>query len=222
MNNFKSGDVLSSNNYGDFVIISYEGYYNVVIKFISTSCIIKARADHVIKGNVRDPLMPFVFGVGFAGIGQHKIKDGKIITKPYNVWKGMIERCYSKTLHAKRPTYAGCTVCDEWHNYQNFADWFDLNYIDGHDLDKDILQRGVENKIYSPTTCCFISAKDNTIEAKAKNYILLNPNGIPVNIYNMTQYCKDNNLDRTYLSLVARGKKDSYKGWTKPKDNGVK
>ena len=45
-------------------------------------------------------------------------------------------------------------VCEEWHNYQNFAEWFNKNYISGYELDKDLLSNN--DKIYSPCTCVFI------------------------------------------------------------------
>ena len=76
----------------------------------------------------------------------------------------MLERCYSPKLHAKEPTYIGCTVCPEWHYLSNFKRWFDNNYVEGYHLDKDILVKG--NKIYSPETCCFVP--------KEINFLLLN------------------------------------------------
>ena len=66
----------------------------------------------------------------------------------------MMQRCYG---NENRPTYKDVFVCEEWHNFQNFAKWFDDNYYEINDemieLDKDILFKG--NKIYSPETCVF-------------------------------------------------------------------
>jgi len=72
----------------------------------------------------------------------------------YSYWTNMFKRCYSNSSLLKRPTYIGCSVCDEWKYYSNFKKWFYENYIDGYQLDKDIIIDG--NKVYSPETCCFV------------------------------------------------------------------
>ena len=51
------------------------------------------------------------------------------------------------------PTYAGARVCEEWHTYQVFAEWYysQPGYSLGYEVDKDILVPG--NKEYSPKAC---------------------------------------------------------------------
>ena len=56
---------------------------------------------------------------------------------------------------------AYCKVCDEWLTYSNFEKWFNKNYKEGQQLDKDILFEG--NKLYSPETCCFVPSDINTM-----------------------------------------------------------
>lgn len=73
----------------------------------------------------------------------------------YNVWKHMHERCNSHKV------YEHASICKEWLGYSNFFKWTrskESNYIPGDDqqIDKDILQWGFENKVYSPSTCVFI------------------------------------------------------------------
>ena len=52
----------------------------------------------------------------------------------------------SKIKDYKNKTYIGCTVCEEWHNYQNFAQWHEEHYYEVPNeimcLDKDILIKG--------------------------------------------------------------------------------
>ena len=79
-----------------------------------------------------------IFGIGVNDYDGHVRINGKII-KSYDVWHSMIERCYSKKSHKKRPTYIGCKVHKEWLYFSNFKKWFDENYIEGYELDKDIL-----------------------------------------------------------------------------------
>lgn len=83
----------------------------------------------------------------------------------YRTWYGMIRRCYDKKYHIKKPTYIEASVCEEWRNYSAFKQWFDENYIENYVLDKDILVKG--NKIYSPTTCCFVPYEINAILTKS-------------------------------------------------------
>ena len=73
----------------------------------------------------------------------------------------MICRCYDKKYQESKPTYIGCKVCDEWRYLSAFKKWFDENYVDGYQLDKDILAPG--NKIYSPDTCCFVPPEINVL-----------------------------------------------------------
>jgi hypothetical protein len=46
--------------------------------------------------------------------------------------------------------------------FSNFKQWFDdksNGYVEGYDIDKDILVKG--NKVYSPNTCCFLPPEIN-------------------------------------------------------------
>ena len=82
-------------------------------------------------------------------------------------WYRMLERCYSERYLAKKPTYRGCCVCDEWLTFSNFEKWFsdpDNGYCERYHLDKDILVKG--NKIYSPNTCCFVPQEINSLFIK--------------------------------------------------------
>lgn len=102
-----------------------------------------------------------LFGIGYDDSTQSSNK-----TAHYK-WYRMLERCYSERYLIKKPTYRGCTVCDEWTTFSNFEKWFsDSNngYRYGYHLDKDILMKG--NKVYSPQTCCFVPQEINSIFIK--------------------------------------------------------
>lgn len=67
----------------------------------------------------------------------------------------MFERCYS----GRYPSYENVKVCNDWHNYQVFAEWYSRDIIDKgktYQLDKDLLG---DSSVYSPETCCLL--KDN-------------------------------------------------------------
>ncbi len=78
----------------------------------------------------------------------------------------MLMRCYSEKYQAKAPTYAGCTVCDEWLMFSNFKGWMQTQNWLGLHLDKDILIRG--NKIYRPEACAFVTLETNNFLLDAR------------------------------------------------------
>lgn len=77
----------------------------------------------------------------------------------YSRWVGIIHRCYSEKVHRKSPAYAKCSICEEWKYFSNFKAWMELQGWEGKEIDKDILIQG--NKIYSPSTCCFVDKNIN-------------------------------------------------------------
>lgn len=95
---------------------------------------------------------------GYKGAGK-QIKK-LIWTCPfYGKWKHMLERCYSKKFHSKRPSYKGCSVFPEWHYFMTFRAWMEKQDWEDKHLDKDLLFPG--NKVYSADTCVFIDPKVN-------------------------------------------------------------
>lgn len=99
-----------------------------------------------------------LFGVGYNSKGKYKTN-----TPAYHVWSKMLARCYSSKEQEKRPTYIGCTVSDEWLDFQVFADWYVNHdyYGTGYQVDKDLLVTG--NKVYSPDLCCMVPGKINSL-----------------------------------------------------------
>lgn len=104
-----------------------------------------------------------IYGVAYNSRREHKTAINGANTLAYSAWHSMISRCYCPKYQARRPTYIGCSVADEWHDFQDFADWFEnheySNY--GYHLDKDLLIPG--NKIYAPSTVCFVPRQLNSL-----------------------------------------------------------
>lgn len=152
-----AGAVHKTNCSGLLMIDGYSGAKKVFVSFIETGFKTVASAQHIRSGSVYDYLKPSVCEVGFVGVGNHNPSSKGTHTRHYSVWKSMINRCYSKKSKIKHPTYADCTVHPDWHNFQNFAKWYDDNYPnDGkkYHLDKDLTSAG--NKIYSENNCKLI------------------------------------------------------------------
>jgi hypothetical protein len=150
-------------------IVEYFGKENCTVKFIENSNTLKNIQYIAFKlGTVKNPHHTSVYGVGFLGVGKYKTSINKVATNEYRIWKSVIRRCYDDKELEKSPTYKGCSVAEEWHNFQNFAKWFEENYnpeyMEGWHLDKDILSK--ENKIYSPDTCAFVPQEINSLFTK--------------------------------------------------------
>ena len=113
-------------------------------------------------------MKPSVYGVGCLGSNlELKASYNGKKCPIYYAWARMIERCYSKKLHERFPTYIGCTVSDEFKDYSKWRVWYD-NYPykqDGWQLDKDLLIKG--NKVYSEDSCVFLPQEINKILTKS-------------------------------------------------------
>lgn len=163
---------VGENNFGrKMVITNYKNAKDIIVKF-DNGIEVKATYQQFKNREIKNPYDKTMYGMGYIGVGKHKCSnEQKKVNIKYETWKGMMRRCYDKKYQDTRPTYIGCTVCDEWHNYQNFGDWFDENYyeVDGEkmNLDKDILVKG--NKIYSPETCVFAPHNVNALFIKSNS-----------------------------------------------------
>ena len=78
----------------------------------------------------------------------------------YSTWQGMLERCFSGRTKERQPTYKDVTCCEEWLVFSNFKQWMEQQDWVGKQLDKDIIR--LENKVYSPETCAFVSQTTNS------------------------------------------------------------
>lgn len=111
------------------------------------------------------------FGINDADYKIHEYRyeireDGKKIRIPvwvcpfYTKWTNMIKRCFDPKHREAFPSYEGCYICEQWRYFTNFKSWMETQVWAGLQLDKDILFPG--NKVYSPETCVFVSAKVNS------------------------------------------------------------
>lgn len=209
------GTIYSTKSYGNLRIIDYKRNNDVLVEFCDTGTTISLSSGNIRKGAVKDPMVPSVFGVGFYGIGPAKSRVGGVKSKSYMAWINMLKRCHCPNWLSLRPTYIGCTVCDEWHNFQVFDRWYNDNRPPNgkFDIDKDIKING--NKIYSPSTCIFVSRQENARFATQGEFSFISPDGELVNVVNLTKFCGENGLDRKAMSNVHLGKRNEYNGWTR-------
>ena len=161
----------NTNKYGSkMTIVEYNNANNIVVKFEDGHTVNSAYKEFK-KGIVSNPYDKTVYGVGYLGIGKYQVSKDKEFNIRYKHWNSMLQRCYDEQYHNKRISYSDCKVCEEWHNFQAFAEWYDENYYTiGNEkmcLDKDILNKG--NKVYSPNNCIFVPEYINTLFCKRQN-----------------------------------------------------
>lgn len=152
----KIGDIFDSKNCGRFEVIQKTGKIKYIVRFINTGYEKEVYISNIRSGQIKDPHHPCIFGVGYlGGVIQDK--------RSYAKWRGMIGRCYDPK-NQRYETYGavGVTVCEKWHNYQNFHEWWLGNVGENPDweIDKDLKSSGV--KVYSPETCILIPPSLNS------------------------------------------------------------
>ena len=160
-------------------IIEYFNRTNCTVKFENSYTVTKVGYSNILRGNIKNPYHLSVYKIGYFGVGKYNAMQDRKVDKIYDTWKGVLRRCYDKNFLDKRPTYKGCSVIEEWFNFQVFAEWFEenyKNYMQGWHLDKDILVKG--NKIYSPETCCFVPPEINGLFVNRKNGRGVHPIGV--------------------------------------------
>ena len=157
------------NNFGSTMVISeYNNQKDINVYFPEYNW----TAEHIYytsfyRGKLKCPYEKRLCSIGYIGEGKYTTQH-----PAYKTWTYMIRRCYDIKSLNNRKTYEECIVCEEWHNFQNFAEWFENNYyeIDNEEmqLDKDILIKN--NKMYSPDTCCFVNHTINSMFTNKKRF----------------------------------------------------
>lgn len=177
------GKEYESRNCGKFKVLSKskyrkssKAYYD--IEFLFTGYKTSTRYDTVETGQVYDPFYPNIHGVGYIGAPIGSDIDLSMRSR----WSGMLDRCYNpQCKYYYRYGGAGITVCERWLCYVNYVedvkllpgyqDMIDNPHIKYH-LDKDILQQGVptNQKVYSPETCMWVPAAENSYQVAIDHF----------------------------------------------------
>lgn len=216
------GDIFQSNQGGEFEVVEYRSSREILIRFLGEKPYESVVSAHNLRrGQVKNPYHPSVAGVGYMGIGPMKSWTSGKITPEYVRWANMLKRCYEPAFHERNPTYIGCSVCPEWHNFQIFSKWLQSQSLWGKekvDLDKDLLVKG--NKVYGPDTCLLIPERIN--------YLLVRPStesSLPVGVHKRggTYFARCREADSTYRSLgVFDTPQDAFHAYKAHKESAIR
>lgn len=157
----------TSVSYGNYEVTGYKGNGRYEVTFYNGFKTMSSSKE-ILNGKIKNKLHPTIDGVGYLGEGLFKVTyttNGKKNNTPaYEVWLGIIKRCYNpKCVAYNLYGGRGISVASVWHNYQNFALWY---YQKGSckaklAVDKDLLFHG--NKVYSPDTCTLVPYAINNL-----------------------------------------------------------
>lgn len=176
----KVGEKRQHPKYGVMEIVSYRGFSDCEILFHETNNVIKSSYRAFSEVTATDPKQQLVFGVGKSYSEIYSIRSGGKKTPQYVAWENMIMRCYYDKA-SRYPAYGGkgVKVSEDWLIYENFAKWFDDNYVEGYHLDKDLLGDG---SLYSKENCCYIPQKLNGLFVITKKNVGKLNNHLPTGV----------------------------------------
>lgn len=208
------GDIYQSNKEGKYEVIENVGDGRWEVRFIDTGYVTTSQYTKVKRGEIRDHYVPCKFGIGYLGEMAGKTRKSEMTIRSYQTWHNMLVRCYYEPYQNKYPTYKGCSVCEEWLNFDTFNKWFITNYIEGFVLDKDIIKQ--DNKIYRPEFCSFVTCQQNSEKATEKvrsTYKIFSEEEGELTINNVGKFCKDKGYSQGTFLTMLNGKRNHAWGW---------
>lgn len=149
------GRVFITNQNYRIEIIEYFSSKNISIKFDCGLVLKNKKFSEIKKGEINYPYNKSVAEIGYLGIGKYSIKKDYYI---YKVWLEILSRCYGESHLKRKPIYRDKTVCEEWHNFQNFAQWMEDNYnpkiMQGWQISMNIIVKN--NKTHNSINSYFV------------------------------------------------------------------
>ena len=161
----REGQIVDNGN-GIWYVEEYINADKVIVKLLGTNFRQKCAWYRLQDGHINNPFKKNKFG-GYIGIDENNqafnFKD-EYINRAYHLWFNMLQRVGENDM------YNNVSICSRWVCFANFLE--DIPNIKGYDewllagkyeycIDKDILQQGIDNKVYSVDTCCFVTIQEN-------------------------------------------------------------
>jgi hypothetical protein len=227
------GKIFDSDNYGKFTITQkLEGEYQngkelYNIKFLDTgNARLSVRKDKILNGCIKDKYAPSTKFHPTACPGY--AEQGNLTRDKYlsllSTWEGMLKRCYDKKSKAfKNYGQKGVFVEDRWLIFENFI--LDVQELPGWKLKLTQWKKYSLNKEYKPLktgqycysrfTCNWANQREQA--NSSSNVVLfeaINPKGQKIVTKNLTQFSKDNNLNKNHVCACLNNRRKHHKKWT--------
>lgn len=118
--------------------------------------------------------------------------------------------CQYNAMIYRAKNRESCSVLFE--NYSHFKQWA----IDSGWKKEYYICRKGDTGNYEPDNIYFGTAKQNVEEAHALKVTLINPEGQEVEVYNLSEFCRTNNLGYSGMYNLINGKikRGHFRRWT--------
>lgn len=163
--------------------------------------------------------------------GTKRSLHGMTKTRFYQIWKGMLKRCYKENcISYKYYGAKGIQVCDEWKEFINFKRDMYYDYLDHcekHGESNTSIERLDINKDYCLSNCTWATwAEQNMNKGKRgknqkqrqivsrRSYIGVSPNGDTYHFNNQKQFALEHGLIPAGVGSCLLGKRKHHKNWT--------
>ena len=161
----REGQIIDNGN-GIWLVEEYVSATNVKVRLLGTNFVQTVQWYRLQDGHIQNPYKLNKFG-GYIGVDENgkyfDLKD-PYIKRAYHLWFNMIQRVGENDM------YNNVSISDRWMCFSEFLK--DLPSIKGYEnwvssnkyeycIDKDYMQQGIENKVYSVDTVCFITIREN-------------------------------------------------------------
>lgn len=217
------GSVFNTSESGSFVVIDsadksagIKPEKQYVIQFIETGYTTISRVSLIRRGNIRDPYVRLVNGVGY--LGDLTQVDQELSVKLKNTWTHMLDRCYNPSHHAYH-LYgaAGIFVSPEWHCFANFVNsvvklpnWHKKRLAwSNYELDKDYYS----SNCYSTSTVVWSTLRHNTLYRKSKPFTVTTPDGDEFMAISLEDTVAQTNVSITKIRRALANKVTSTGGY---------
>lgn len=195
-NTVEVGKEFKTQSCGVLKIVELLGGQDVLCEFSDGTQVVASKGN-IRSGMVKNYNQPLAYEKGYHGIGPHRAHN----EKAHQYWFKMLQRAYCPIYKKDHPTYEGVYVCEEWLNYQNFAEWVKSRKQygrKGFNLDKDIIKPG--NKVYCPEFCSLVPQHINkvTVHKSLERDI---PRGVVKEGNKYVSRCKSFDGKETYLGI---------------------
>ena len=149
-------------------IVEYDKSSNIVVEFQDKrKAQIKSTYREFVKGSIKNPYHPTIYGVGMRG-NKYPARPNGVVCREYYTWRNMLYKCYDEEYYEKYQTHLNAVCCEEWLCFENFYEWVHEqsnveNFLKGNNwiLNRKIIDK--DNEIYSPEYCCLVPQNVNRL-----------------------------------------------------------